>query len=85
MTNLLELGNKAKIKKIQKTIDDVSNILKAINAAKKALQVYHEYRSLKFILVDLDEVHRMYFALYKKAKDNLKDILGEEDGKEDKN
>jgi hypothetical protein len=83
MTNLLEIGSKHKIKKLEKAVTEITDILKAISTAKKALQVYKDYRSLKFILLDLDEAHRMYFGLYKKARDKLKEVKGEMEHGED--
>jgi division protein CdvB (Snf7/Vps24/ESCRT-III family) len=61
-------------KDLQATLLRLEDMLKKLDASLKSLQVYREYATMKSVLIEINSAKRVYFSMYKSARDKLKEL-----------
>jgi hypothetical protein len=75
--NVINFKDHRKIKSLKNTANELEQVIKSLEMAKKALLQHVNYSGIKRLLVDIDDSRKLYTGLYKKAIFEIRLLNGE--------
>ena len=80
MNDVLNIVTLKRKKDLEATLKRLEDMLKRLEASLKSLQTYKDYATMKTVLIEINSAKRVYFSMYKSARDKLKEL--DEEGKD---
>jgi hypothetical protein len=75
--NVVNLRDRKRQKNLKKTADELEQVIKSLELAKKSLLSHVQYSGIKRLLVEIDDSRKLYVGLYKKANFEIRLLSGE--------
>ena len=75
--NVINLRDRKRSSNLKKTAEELQQVIKSLELAKKSLLPHVTYSGIKRLLVDIDDSRKLYAGLYKKAMYEIRLLNGE--------